>query len=151
MKALLLLVSVLILSASCNAHGDCCQGVEFCCDDCNYGSCTSCSVKGQCKTETQQRELIIAKQAFLRFTRNHAKKYATKEEEAKSFGFFFGNIRGKNVTEQVMQLPDADQRKLDLGKCYAGCTGSSQCSGACSFCYLQCRGRNGPGCCRFPN
>ena len=32
--------------SGCCWNGDCCVGVEFCCDDCN-GSCT-CSVNGKC-------------------------------------------------------------------------------------------------------
>ena len=61
-----------------------------------------------------------------------------------------GAVRSKNDTEEVVRLPDADRRRLDLGKCFGGCTSASQCSGACSFCYLQCGGSKEPGCCTPP-
>ena len=121
MKFVFVLVAISIVctvgyaQGGCCWNGDCCQGVEFCCDDCN-GSCT-CSVNGKCSTEQQQQDVEAATEAFTRFKKVHNKQYASKEEEAKRFGVFFSNLRGVtgNQVNKALLLPsEADQRKLNL-------------------------------------
>jgi len=105
MKALLLLILVLCLSATCYAqsgccwNGDCCQGMQYCCDDCN-GSCT-CSVNGQCATEEQQEEVRVAKEMFHSFKEAQGKKYASQAEEAKQFNIFLNSVRSKKNAKRL--------------------------------------------------